>query len=561
VWGDRGLVLLLGAALFLPNLGGFALWEEDEAHNAGCTKEMIAAQTWVVPSFNYVLRTDKPALLYWWQRLAYHFVGVNEWGARLPSALASMLSLLLVYEIGRHWRGPATGRWAALLLGTMLMFGVLAKAATPDGLLIATVLGCFYCRVRAEESQTGRWLLAYGLCSGLAVLAKGPVGLALPTGIIGLHLIWQRQLGRLWSWHLLGGIGLLALVALPWFIAVGVETRFAFWRGFFGQHNVGRFLRPMEGHGGGWWLQPLLLLATTAPWSAFIGWLWWSRGAGGSWRDLLRPASGPEALARLFALWLVIWVGFFSLAATKLPNYLAPAFAPLALLLADVLLRWRAGRLPVPGWAVRASLAILILIGLGLSSGMVVASGVIPIPALRGRIVPGLLPWAWLGLILALAGGWAWRAWLRHDRDAVLYRVGLGVGGFSLLLAAVLPAVLDTARAPKPLALALRQHQIEREVLLASHARYLPSLVFYTGHQLRRSLSDDEAVVLLEAPVQVFLVVGERDWPRLAARVSHGVYVVARHFDFKAGQALLLVTNRTTLAGSPAYNSDVSLEK
>lgn len=559
LWHDRGLVLLLGAALFLPNLGGFALWEEDEAHNAGCSKEMIAAQTWVVPSFNYTLRTDKPALLYWWQRLAYAVVGVNEWGARFPSALASMVSLLLVYEIGRRWRGPATGRWAALMLGTMLMFGVLAKAATPDGLFIATVLGCLFIRVWAEENRSSCWLLAYGLCSGLAVLAKGPVGLALPTGIIGLHLIWQRQLGRLWSWHLVGGVGLLALVALPWFIAVGVETRFDFWRGFFGQHNVGRFLRPMEGHGGGWWLQPLLLLATTAPWSAFIGWLWWSREPGGGWRDLLRPASGPTSLARLFALWLVVWVGFFSLSATKLPNYLAPAFAPMALLLADVLVRWREGTLHVPTWAVRTALAALILMGMGLGTGFVVASGVITVPALRGRIVPGLLPWAWLGGILALAGLLAWRACQRHDRAAVLQRVGLGVGVFSLLLSAVVPAALDGARAPKPLAMALQQHQIEREVLLACHARYLPSLVFYTGHQLRRSLSDDEAAVLLDAPVQVFLVVGEKDWPRLAERASRGVRVVARHYDLKAGQELLLVTNRTARAREPSYNTGVSL--
>lgn len=558
LWRDRGLILLLGAILFLPNLGSFALWEEDEAHNAGCTKEMLAADTWIVPTFNYVLRPDKPVLLYWCQRLTYALVGVNEWGARLPSALASLLSLLLVYETGRSWRDPETGRWAALLLGTMLMFGVLAKAATPDGLFIAAVLGCLWVRVRAEQdgsgSASGRWLLAYGFWSGLAVLAKGPIGLLLPSGIIGLHLIWQRQLYRLWTPYLIGGLTIFALITLPWFLAVGVATRFAFWRGFFGQHNVGRFLHAMEGHGGGWWLQPLLLLLTTAPWSVFIGWLWWSPSPAQTWRDRLsrwrRPADGEEAVTRLLLLWVVVWVVFFSLSATKLPNYLAPAFAPLALLLASALVRWRQGQLTVPAWAVQVSLGLVVLIGIGLSTATVLVSGLVPLPLLKGRFAPGLAPWVWLGGVLAAGGMLSWLAWRRGERTAALRWLGGGVAFFSALLAASLPLALDRSRAPKALAEALRRHQVDREVLLGCHDRYLPSLVFYTGHALRRSLSDADGIILLTAPVQSFLVVGERDWPRLAARLGPGVSIVARHFDIKAGQHLLLVTNKTPAAST-----------
>lgn len=558
MWRDRGLILLLGAVLFLPNLGSFALWEEDEAHNAGCTKEMLAAESWIVPTFNYVLRTDKPVLLYWCQRLTYALVGMNELGARLPSALASLLSLLLVYETGRSWRGPTTGRWAALLLGTMLLFGVLAKAATPDGLFIAAVLGCLWVRVQAENtwqgSASGRWLLAYGFWSGLAVLAKGPVGLLLPSGIIGLHLIWQRQLYRLWTPYLIGGLTLFALITLPWFLAVGIATRFAFWRGFFGQHNIGRFLHPMEGHGGGWWLQPLLLLATTAPWSVFIGWLWWIQSPSPSWRDRLRrwlpPADGPAAVTRLLLLWVLVWVLFFSLSATKLPNYLAPAFAPLALLLANVLVRWRQGELAVPAWCVHISLGLVVLIGVGLSTAMVLASGLVPLSVLKGRFATGLVPWVWLGGLLAVGGILSWLAWRRGERLAATRWLGGSAVAFTSLLAATLPLALDRSRAPKALAQALRHHQVDREVLLGCHDRYLPSLVFYTGHALRRSLSDDDGVMLLTAPIQSFLVVGERDWPRLAARLGPGVAVVARHFDLKAGQHVFLVTNKLPAAST-----------
>ena len=95
------ILLLTGALLFLPNLGGHALWDVDEAHNAECAKEMLEGDTWIVPTFNYQLRTDKPALLYWCVRIAYAVLGVDEGIARLPSALAGLGSLLLTYELGR----------------------------------------------------------------------------------------------------------------------------------------------------------------------------------------------------------------------------------------------------------------------------------------------------------------------------------------------------------------------------------------------------------------------------------------------------------------------------
>ena len=59
------LILLVGMLTFLPNLGKHGLWDIDEAHNAECAREMLEAKAWVVPTFNYQLRTDKPVLLYW----------------------------------------------------------------------------------------------------------------------------------------------------------------------------------------------------------------------------------------------------------------------------------------------------------------------------------------------------------------------------------------------------------------------------------------------------------------------------------------------------------------
>jgi 4-amino-4-deoxy-L-arabinose transferase-like glycosyltransferase len=106
--GRAGAYVLLVAAtavLYLPALGAPSLWDVDESHNSDCTREMLESGNWVIPTFNYKLRVDKPVLLYWLQIGAFSAFGVNEFGARLPSALAAMLTVLLTYELARRMFG------------------------------------------------------------------------------------------------------------------------------------------------------------------------------------------------------------------------------------------------------------------------------------------------------------------------------------------------------------------------------------------------------------------------------------------------------------------------
>src|SRR3954465_13325564 len=96
------LLAALWALLCLPNLGAPSLWDVDEGNNAECFREMLDSGNLIVPTFNYRLREDKPALIYWLQMGCSRLVGVNEWSARLPSALAALLAVLATYELGRR---------------------------------------------------------------------------------------------------------------------------------------------------------------------------------------------------------------------------------------------------------------------------------------------------------------------------------------------------------------------------------------------------------------------------------------------------------------------------
>src|SRR4051812_18437586 len=94
------LLIGMGAALFLTNLGGASLWDVDEGRNSTCFLEM-SQRDLIEPTFNSVLRVDKPALLYWLQIASAEIFGLNEFAARFPSALAALATVLIAYELSR----------------------------------------------------------------------------------------------------------------------------------------------------------------------------------------------------------------------------------------------------------------------------------------------------------------------------------------------------------------------------------------------------------------------------------------------------------------------------
>src|SRR5262249_9037584 len=140
-------------------------------------------------------------------------------------------------------------------------------------------------------------------------------------------------------------------VALPWYILVGAETKASFLRGFLLTHNIGRYLSPMEHHSGPIYYYVVAVLCGFAPWSAFLGLAgWysvaeWRRGSGPG-TETARPdaVAPPLALSHAFLWWwITVYFLFFSLAGTKLPNYVLPLYPPVALLTARFLERWRRG--------------------------------------------------------------------------------------------------------------------------------------------------------------------------------------------------------------------------
>ena len=269
---------------------------------------MMQRGDWAVPVFNAELRAQKPVLLYWLIMSAYHAFGVNEFAARFWSAALA---------VGTAWRrtGSAAGcsmpvgLWAAVILGSSLMFAMAGRIATPDSALIFCSTAACWCTCWEPSQADGtyfprRWATVaamYGLM-GLGGTGQGPRRrgaadrrdrdvpadrAAARNGSTSGQPAWRRWLlsclrpfaplhflRTCWSMRPLTAVAVVLAVAAPWYAWVGWRTDGEFLRVFFWDHNLGRAAQPMEGHSGGPWFYPVAILVGFFPWSVFARRSW-----------------------------------------------------------------------------------------------------------------------------------------------------------------------------------------------------------------------------------------------------------------------------------------------
>ena len=116
------------------------------------------------------------------------------------------------------------------------------------------------------------------------------------------------------------GMGVVLAVATPWYAAVSLATEGQWLTGFLGTHNVHRFLHPMEGHSGSIFYYVIAIMAGFFPGSCFLPVAVFQAGRA-------QRTADPLAHSHAFLLsWAGSYLVFFSLAATKLPNYVAPCY-------------------------------------------------------------------------------------------------------------------------------------------------------------------------------------------------------------------------------------------
>lgn len=543
--GHYALLLTVALGLFVTNLGSASLWDIDEGNNSEAAREMMESGNWVIPTFNYALRVDKPALLYWLQIGAYRVLGVNEFAARLPSALAALAAILLTYELARCMFGSTTGLLAGIILASTAGFCASAHFANPDALLNAFTLLTLFLYWQSFVCGKPGWFVLSGVSAGLGVLAKGPVGLVLPFGVLCLFLLWSGKLRMLWSRRTVLTALAFLLVALPWYILVATETKAEFLRGFILKHNVGRYLSPMENHRGPIYYYLGVLVLGFAPWSALVGLAGWASLGRRAREDAgTMPDLQSIAAYRFIWSWIIVYIVFFSLAGTKLPNYILPAYAAIAILVARLLDRWNSQSMQLPSWAFVLALSLLALIGVGAIIALLVIGGAIDLPKLQGKQLPGLEYWAVLGSLPILGAGAAWWYSRRLQRARAIGALAVMAVVFVGSLAAWGSSALDAYKAPRALVELAQAQQTESEIRIGCYQYFQPSLVFYCRREVHSLESEEKVLEFLKNPLPAYLFTPASVWESLEGKIATEHRVLARRRDLYRHCDVVVVTNR-----------------
>ena len=345
-------IALFAIATTLLFLGLRGIWDPDEGRYTNVALNMLDSGDWLIPRRSYeVAHWTKPPLTYWAIASSIAAFGSNPFAARLPSALAHLLCVLLVGLIGRRL-SPGAGPRAALTYATMLFpFGA-SQMITTDYVLAATETLALWAFVEARfgPSRPRAWLLLMWVGFGLAFLTKGPPGL-LPLLPILLFEAFTRTKGRPTVFQPLGLL-LFVAIAAPWYLAVTQRTP-GLMGYFLGSEVVGRVATDEFKRHGQWWgwiaiYAPTLLLGTLPWWRPLWRWLRALPAQVRGWRSGV--AARLEQRAWLLpTLWALVPLTIFCIARSRLPLYILPLFAPIALLAA--LQSVREGRaLPRVAW-------------------------------------------------------------------------------------------------------------------------------------------------------------------------------------------------------------------
>jgi 4-amino-4-deoxy-L-arabinose transferase-like glycosyltransferase len=339
------ILLALTALLYLPGTGTIPLMDRDEPRFAHATVEMMERSEWVIPYFNEDYRFDKPPLTYWWMRLHYNLLGINELSARLHSVLSVWLVGCVIWCMGRRLYSAKAGwigAFAWLTSFQALVHGRLCVADMPMILCVTlsmwALIELLAPRDHVERLRFGRWFWILWVSLGVGFLAKGPIAWFVPGLSI---LLWRWALWRKplpWSrlqWRL-GPLITLAMVA-AWGIPALILTNGEFWRIGMGEHVVDRGTAALNGRVivPGYYIVAAFI--SLMPWIAWLPQIW----------SKLRTEWNRES-AFLVSWFLAPQIIFF-LYATQLPHYTMPGFAAFFLLLGSVLSEER--KLGWFGWA------------------------------------------------------------------------------------------------------------------------------------------------------------------------------------------------------------------
>jgi len=336
-----GIIVVLGALLFVPFNGAVPLFDWDEINFAEAAREMLVSHNFLTVQINFQPFWEKPPLFIWMQVLAMKAFGINAFAARFPDAMAGISTLLVLYAVGREsFDRRFAIIWVLLYAGSLLPFFYFKSGIIDPWFNLFMFLGIWYLIKYVRRQHYGLAFIS-SLFAGAAMLTKGPVGLL----IIGLTaLIWMIY-SRRWKLFLNGrflGVYLIGVVLVGglWFLLQALEGK-AYLIMDFIRYQLVLFSTKDAGHGGFLFYHFVVLFLGVFPASVLA-------------LPAFRSFKDKDSFHKLVRNWMMIlfWTVLilFTIVQTKIVHYSSMCYFPLTFLAAYYLHRnWDSKRL-LPQW-------------------------------------------------------------------------------------------------------------------------------------------------------------------------------------------------------------------
>ena len=480
--------LLIFGTWKLPLIG------PDEPRYAEIGYAMAESGDWITPRLGGIEWFEKPAVTYWLAASGFKLLGRSEFAARLGIGLTGGLGVLLLYLVGTRLRSSRFGYQSGAVLASSGIWLGFSRVATFDlplavSMELALIAYLFWDRQTTARRQWLCWTI-FSLGLGLAMLAKGLVGLVLPAAIVTLHALLTGSLRRL----LHPGRLLLALVIFlatssVWYGPMIARHGQTFIDEFFIAHHFQRYLTNQYRHPQPGWFFLVIAVAGCFPWIYPL--LMRVARSLRRWRSF---KDGQDGRLELFVwIWAIVPIIFFSFSVSKLPGYILPVFPALAMLIAWQLEDWMDEAVPSRGQLVSVLLTVTTIFMLGVMIG------------LRGANLIGLDKFsafrlAGIGILVSVAFMLIW--FLLNIRAAA----GFLPFGFALIVMAIVNIVSPV--------LAERETLKSLGELATSLARPDERLVFYINSNHRINFYATE-LPLRDQKSYFVTIIDQAEIPRL----------------------------------------------
>ena len=325
----RNNIFIAAAAflLFVPFLGAVHLFDWDEINFAECAREILVTHDYFSVKINFQPFWEKPPVFIWMQALSMSVFGINEFAARLPNAICGIITLLVLFNIGRKLVDERFGLiWVLAYAGSLLPHFYF-KSGIIDPWFNLFIFCGFYYFILFTNNKNTRLLILSALFIGLSVLTKGPVA-ALVFGLcLGVYWIIKRFQPVLNIKEILIYILAVATVGGLWFLMLVLTGNTSIIKEFF-LYQVRLFNTQDAGHGGPFYYHWLVLLIGCFPVSVFA-------------LRSFRKSSFDTPYQKHFKLWMMILffvvLILFSIVKTKIVHYSSLCYFPLSFMGAYVI--------------------------------------------------------------------------------------------------------------------------------------------------------------------------------------------------------------------------------